>query len=217
MRGFFVFGARVRSQSADLRAKLFTGLDHEARALHLAREPSRVRCVQAHTVSGGRAERACQARTADERAGTRRAYRLRRSVRLHAGPRHEVVRRERRRHRCCPEQHHQPQARSISLCGRAWAGALRLPRAVSNGDLSPWPIRDWCEAANRDDDVSRAPLGVLAIERFTEAEYERAHGFQIVSWVLEWGAHARAIAPDALVAQYPTSIEGGATPINSVS
>lgn len=122
-----------------------------------------------------------------------------------------------------------------------------------------------------DDDVSTAPLGVFAIERFAEAEYERAHGFQIpeqsrvrevlegafgphlpdrdgpheiivefsaakaqlvssrewhpgqrmtalpgggvrvgfrvpslapiVSWVLEWGPHARAIAPDELVVQ----------------
>ncbi|MEJ7598460.1 MAG: WYL domain-containing protein [Kofleriaceae bacterium] len=122
-----------------------------------------------------------------------------------------------------------------------------------------------------DDDVSTAPLSVFALERFTEAEYERARGFQIpsqarvrevlegsfgphlpdrdgphevivefsaskaqlvssrdwhpsqrmttladgrvhvrfqapslapiVSWVLEWGPHARAIAPDALVAQ----------------
>ncbi len=122
-----------------------------------------------------------------------------------------------------------------------------------------------------DDDVATAPLGVFAIERFTEAEYERGHTFQIpeqsrvrevlegafgphlpdrdgphevivefsaakaqlvssrewhpsqrvtnlpdgcvrvgfrvpslapiVSWVLEWGPHARVIAPGALAVQ----------------
>ena len=122
-----------------------------------------------------------------------------------------------------------------------------------------------------DDDVASAPLGVFAIERFTSAEYDKAHAFQIpadakilavlagafgphlpdgtephtviveftpekahlvssrewhptqqitqlprgrvrlefraaslapiVSWVLEWGPHARAIAPAALVEQ----------------
>ncbi len=122
-----------------------------------------------------------------------------------------------------------------------------------------------------DDDVASAPLGVFAIERFTSAEYDRAHAFQIpadagildvlagafgphlpdgpephtviveftaekahlvssrewhptqrvtelprgrvrltfhatslapiVSWVLEWGPHARAIAPASLVEQ----------------
>jgi predicted DNA-binding transcriptional regulator YafY len=124
--------------------------------------------------------------------------------------------------------------------------------------------------SDRDSDVRTAPLGVFAIERFTQAEYEKAHGFQIpedarvrdvlegsfgphlpdangphdvvieftaekahlvssrdwhptqqvtkqrdgrirlsfrapsltplVSWILEWGPHARAIEPDALVA-----------------
>ncbi len=127
------------------------------------------------------------------------------------------------------------------------------------------------------DDVSTAPLGVFAIERFAEAEYERGHGFQIpeqsrvravlegsfgphlpdrdgphevivefsaakaqlvssrewhpsqqvtalsdgcvrvgfrapslapvVSWVLEWGPHPRAIAPDALVAQVVSELD----------
>lgn len=121
------------------------------------------------------------------------------------------------------------------------------------------------------DDVASAPLGVFAIERFAEAEYERAHAFHmppdaklrdvlagafgphlpeasephtviiefsaekahlvasrewhptqqvaklahgrvqltfraaslapIVSWVLEWGPHARAVSPAALVDQ----------------
>lgn len=141
------------------------------------------------------------------------------------------------------------------------------------------------------DDVAAAPLGVFAIERFVEAEYDRAHAFQIpqdtkvrevltgafgphlpdsaephtvvvefsaekahlvssrewhptqevsqtpdgrvrltflapslapiVSWVLEWGPHARAIAPNALIAevireldaaraQYPPSSNHGA-------
>ena len=128
-----------------------------------------------------------------------------------------------------------------------------------------------------DNDVRTAPLGVFAIERFTDAEYEKSHGFQIpedsrvrdvlegsfgphlpdangphdvvvefsaakahlvssrewhptqqvakqrdgrirlsfrapsltplVSWILEWGPHARALAPDALVAQVKSELE----------
>ena len=128
-----------------------------------------------------------------------------------------------------------------------------------------------------DDDVATAPLGVFAIERFAEAEYERAHTFQIpeqsrvrevlegafgphlpdrdgphdvvvefgaakaqlvssrewhpsqrvtessdgavrvgfrvpslapiVSWVLEWGPHARAIAPSALVERVTNELQ----------
>lgn len=127
------------------------------------------------------------------------------------------------------------------------------------------------------DDVTTAPLGVFAIERFEEAEYDKAHSFQIplnaqihgvlagafgphlpdsdephtvivefsaekghlvssrewhptqqvlvlsngrvqltfsapsltpiVSWVLEWGPHARAIAPGALVAEVVRELE----------
>jgi predicted DNA-binding transcriptional regulator YafY len=123
---------------------------------------------------------------------------------------------------------------------------------------------------DRDADVRTAPLAMFAIERFTEAEYEKTHSFQIpedsrvrdvlegafgphlpdangphdvvvefsaekahlvssrewhpsqqiieqrdgrirlsfrapsltplVSWILEWGPHARALAPSALVA-----------------
>lgn len=122
-----------------------------------------------------------------------------------------------------------------------------------------------------DSDVRAAPLGVFAVERFTEAEYLKRHGFEIpegsrvgevlagsfgphlpdatgphevvvefsaekahlvssrewhpsqtvtalkngrvritfsapslapiISWILEWGPHARAIAPAALVEQ----------------
>ena len=128
-----------------------------------------------------------------------------------------------------------------------------------------------------DDDVATAPLGVFAIERFAEAEYQRAHSFQIpeqcrvrevlegafgphlpdrdgphdvvvefsaaksqlvssrewhpsqsvtelsdgavrvgfripslapiVSWVLEWGPHARAIAPPALVERVTNELQ----------
>lgn len=121
-----------------------------------------------------------------------------------------------------------------------------------------------------DEEVEKAPLGVFAIERFTDAEYMRQHGFELpetsrlrevlegafgphlpdadgpydvvvefsaekahlvssrewhpsqrvsrlrdggvrlsfralslaplVSWILEWGPHARAVSPEALVA-----------------
>lgn len=129
-----------------------------------------------------------------------------------------------------------------------------------------------------DSDVTSAPLGMFAVERFSEAEHLRAHEFQfpadapvrevlhgafgphlpdasgghdvvvefsaekahlvssrewhptqhvttlasgrirlafrapslapIVSWVLEWGPHARAIAPNALVDQVVRELDG---------
>ena len=128
------------------------------------------------------------------------------------------------------------------------------------------------------DDLSTAPLGVFAIERFTEAEYDKAHVFQIpdtaqvrdvlagafgphlpdaegphevvveftaataalvasrewhptqrvdrlphgrvrlslrvtslrpiVSWVLEWGPHAKAVMPPSLVQQVISELDG---------
>jgi hypothetical protein len=79
-------------------AQLLAGFDHQARAVNATRRAPRLRCVRSNAVSRGRGQRAAQARAADERERAHRAHSVRRSVRLHARPRHEAVRRQRRRH-----------------------------------------------------------------------------------------------------------------------